>query len=582
MYHLKKPAGKTGTVSNLDAFIHRGLDTGFSSKWMGVWKPPFKLLDYYAYKINGIWLDEESLDAVDYGDDITYYHETESLHVQEKISAPQGLPGVKSELMLQNNEDEKKAVHIVLEAGVDIREKNVDIPEQDYSVRRDSSKIEVESGKKLSITSDRELHNSGEAYVKQHFPGEKQECLVPGETGVMIELEPGEDKKVEFRFTSGEASDLVIEKQDNRVEGSQKRVFEASVRSMENLIYDREGLGIIAGHPWFQSYWARDTFWTLLGLIDAGYFREAEKILENFAERGLPGKINLGGKDEETGRNDTYPLYIIAADKLKRHHKISEKIEDGMEEAFSRLELDNGVVQHNPEGTWMDTLERPGAVDVQCLWLEAAEIMGEKEDKLEEGLEKFENNHIKDHLGEEPSHTVNPAVGLMFEQFDEKYLSKINAEFSSLYGARTRSFTDPGYESSGYHTGSTWGLTSCWAAAANLRNGKTTQGLNFIEKFSGFLDRNQPGALPELVDSETGESLGCVEQAWSAGMTVHVIDSYLFGIEIDKEKIKIDPAPAYTGERHGKRVGDNYIDIKVEDGKAEILNDPGLDREVLT
>lgn len=545
--------------------------------------PSYKILDYYSYRVNGIWLDSEHLEAVDYGEKMTFYFETGSLHIEEEITAPEGFPGIKSELKVKNKLNEKKAVQIALEAGIDIREKNQDIGEDDYTVERNSSRVKISGEKEVKITSDRELFNSGEAYVKEHFPGERQKCLVPGEIDARIELGPEEKSEVEFRFTSGQASEHHIESRENRLEGGLRRSFEASAMSMENLIYDRDGLGIIAGHPWFQNYWARDTLWTLLGMIDAGYFEETEKILENFVEKGLPGKINLNNEDEEEGRIDTYPLFIIAADKLRRHYNITKTIEEGIEEAFKHLETENNVVQHDPEGTWMDTLERPEAVDVQALWLKAAEIKGKKTSELRKGLEKFqEGDYIRDHLGDNPPHTINPSIALMYGYLDESNLSKINAEFSSRFGARTRSVTDPGYDSSGYHTGSVWGLTSCWAAAANFKHGKTVEGLNFLENFSDFLDKDQPGALPELVDSENGRNLGCVEQAWSAGMFIHAIDSYLLGIEVDEEKVEIDPCENYSGKRLNKRVGDSYLDIKVEDGKAEILNDPDLEREVLT
>ena len=581
MYRLKNPEGLKGTVSNLNAFIHRDLDTGFSTKWSGIWKPGHKLLDYYAYRVNGIWLDSDNLKAVDYGETITYYFETGSLHIEEKITAPEGLSGVKSSLKIENKLEEKKAVQVALEAGIDIREKSTDIPENNYKVERNKSRVKISRDKSVKITSNQELINAGEPYLKEHFPGERQECIVPGEITARIELDPSETRKIEFNFTSSEASDYRVGDHDNYLEGNMKRSFEASVQSIENLLYDRDGLGIIAGHPWFQNYWARDSFWSVLGLIDAGYFEEVEKILEIFAEKELPGKIKLDGEDEERCRSDTYPLYIIAADKLRRHYGITSKIEEGMEEAFEQLETENGLVKHDSKGTWMDTLKRPKAVDVQSLWLKAAEIMGRREKELRDGLEKFaEEEYIMDHLGENPAHTINPAVPLMFDHFNSG-LSKINAEFSSRFGARTRSVTDPGYNSSGYHTGSTWGLTTCWAAAANFQHGKTVEGLNFLENFSGFLDEGQPGALPEVVDSENGENLGCIEQAWSAGMFVHVIDSYLLGIKVGEDEIKIEPCESYSGKRLNKRVGESYLDIKVEDGEAEILNNPDLEKEVL-
>lgn len=585
MYHFKKPDDLVGTISNLDAFLHRGLDTGFGSKWSGLWKPGYKLLDYYSYKVNGIWLNSENLQAVDYGENITYYFETESLHIEESISMPSGLSGAKSTLKLENKLDERKAVHIVLEAGVDIRRRDEDIPEPDYSVKREKSGIKVSNGEELEISSDRDLDNSGEAYLKEHYPGEKQECLVPGEIGVKAEIGPQETETVEFNFSSGNASEEKIQDRKNMLESDHQRVFEASVGSMEDLIYDSSGLGVIAGHPWFQNYWARDTFWTVMGLIDAGYFEESEKILENLAEKDVPGKINVAGEDEEETRADTYPLFIVAADKLRRHYEISEKIEDAMDQSFKNLETDGkGVVKHQADGTWMDTLERPQAVDIQALWVKAAEIMdSDREKKLKKGLEEFEQEgEILDHLGENPAQTINASVPLMFDFLTERFLSSINAEFSSRFGARTRSVTDPGYSSSGYHTGSVWGLTSMWAAAANFRKGKTVEGLNFLENFSDFLDKDQPGALPEVVDSESGEILGCPEQAWSAGMMVHVIDSYLLGIKVTEDEIRIDPSGEYSCKRLNKRIGNGKIDFKVYKGEVEIINQENIEREVVT
>ena len=585
MYHFRNPQEKVGTISNLNVFLHRSLDTGFKTKWSGLWSPSYKLLDYYAYKINGIWLNKENLQAVDYGNHIKYYFETDSLSVEEKVTTPENFPGLKSSLKLENKQESVKAVRIGLEAGIDIREKSTDIPDQNYTVEKKQNSLTVSKEKEVNISSSKDLKISKEPYIKEHTPGEPQECLITGDLSVRIKLEPGEIKEVEFSFKSGTASEHKISNKEQELEGLQTRAFNSSVKSTENLIYDSKGLGVLAGHPWFQSYWARDSFWTLLGMIDAGYFEEAEKILENFASSKLPGKINLAGEDEPEGRIDTYPLYIIAADKLKRHYRISSTVEDGMSQAFEKLNLEDNTVTHSPEGTWMDTLERESAVDVQSLWLRAAEIMDKTEEKqkLEKGLERFvEPDYIRDNLSEESAHTINPCVGLMFDQFDEKYLSKINAEFSSRFGARTRSVTDPGYNSSGYHTGSSWGLTTCCAAMANFRYGKHIEGLNFLEKLSSLLDQDQPGALPEVIDSENGENLGCVEQAWSAGLFVHAIDSYLLGIKITENKVTVNPVTEFTGMRKNKRIGNKYVDIRFEDGKAEIINSSELDKEVKT
>ena len=44
------------------AFLHRHGDTGFKSKWSGIWFPPYKCYEYFAYKVDGTWLDGAQLE----------------------------------------------------------------------------------------------------------------------------------------------------------------------------------------------------------------------------------------------------------------------------------------------------------------------------------------------------------------------------------------------------------------------------------------------------------------------------------------------------------------------------------------
>ncbi|MFB6242303.1 MAG: amylo-alpha-1,6-glucosidase [Candidatus Nanosalina sp.] len=578
-----------GVISNLHCFLHRHLDTGFKTKWSGFWSPPYKFMDYYSFKINGIALGPETVRAVEYGEEMIFHHETDSLRIREKVCAPSTVPGIEVSLELENKMDKKKAVHAVLKPGVDIRHQSHDIEEKEYDMEEGPNRVTLSrDGKKLMITSDEEFKLRGEPHSREHFPGEKQKCFIPGDITFRKELEDEEALKVQFTTSDGVFGEL--EKVDQSLEGEGlERLFNYSIESMKNLVYEKEGTtGLIAGHPWFQSFWARDSMWTVLGLIDAGYFELSEDILTEFARNGLPDRIKMEKGIEKTGKSDTIPLFVIASDKLERHFRINDAIEEARKEVGEELDLDEGVVQHEADGTWMDTLERDEAVDIQALWLEAAEILGlEVSEELESGLEKFcDQEYMADHLGEDSPTTINPAVSLMFGQIEEEgraenYLQKINGELSSHQGARTRAVTDPGYDPSGYHEGSTWGLTTGWAAAANLEYGNGSHGKSFLEKMKGFLDRNQLGALPEVVNSENGELLGCGEQAWSAGIMVHIIDSYLLGIEVrSPDKIIIDPAEELNCLRTGKKVGDQIIDIRISDGEAEVLNDPDLEVEL--
>lgn len=590
VYHLRDEfSGKTGTISNLNGFIYRDLDTGFSSKWSGYWKPPYKYMDYIASKVNGVWLNGKTLEGVDYNTNkIVFYHETESLTVKEIIATPKEFPGFKMELEIENKTDDTKAVLAKIEPGLDIRKRNEDIGPQDYSMEVDGNRVIIaNSNSKAVLTSSEDFELNEESYTKEHFPGERQKCFVPGKLSYRKEVEGFQSQSFSIELKTGEPSFKDIENSRSRIEDHEiARLFNNSVSSMRKLVYDEQELGIIAGHPWFQNFWGRDTFWTLLGFIDAGYFETSHEILENYAEKdGFPTRIKEDTESDRQGADEP-ALFVIAADKLSRHWEISDKIKRKMEEAIKNIETDKeGVVKHGEDGTWMDTLQREKAVEIQSLNLKAAEIMNsDKADNLEKGLKNFiTDDYVKDTL-EGGEITINAAIPLMFKQLNEEdaesALEVINAEFNSRYGARTRSMTDPGYDSSGYHTGSVWGLTTGWAAAANLTNGKSGQGENFLKKMNIYLDRNQLGGLPEVVDAENGELLGCGEQAWSAGITAHVIDSYLLGMEVDKNKLVVNPQTDVSCTRLNKRVGGGSVDLRFEDGEVEILDNSGVDVEV--
>ncbi len=575
-----------GTISNTHGFLHRYLDTGFKTKWSGFWAPPYKYLDYFSIKVNGIWLGPDTLQATEYGEKMVFHHETDSLEVKEVIEIPEEVAGFELKLEISNITQKRKAVQTAVEPGVDIRHRTEDLGPENYEKSLEDDRIAItKDDRKLEISADEEFELVGEEYLKEHEPGERQRCFIPGKIVFREEVASGDTESFSIEFSTSDKEPEAID----TVEQSLKehrfgRCFSNSIDSLENLIYEREGYGIIAGHPWFQNYWARDTFWSILGLIDAGYFELSENILENFAERGLSGKINLDGSDEQLNRSDTEPLFIIACDKLERHYGLSETLEEAMEEAMNELSIEEGVVEHSPEGTWMDTLEREKAIDIQSLWLEAAEIMGdERGEELREGLQRFESDEgLRDTLENEVQ-TINTAVPLMFDQIEgktaERQLEHINGEFFSQYGARTRAVTDPGYDSDGYHTGSSWGLTTGWAAIANFQYGKHRQGENLLEKLVELMDRDQPGALPEVVDSESGELLGCHEQAWSAGMFIHAVDTHLLGIKVEENKVRIEPVPGISCRRTGKVVRGEKLDLEFRDGEVEVLNDPDLDIE---
>lgn len=575
---------KKGIISNSCGFLSTYLDTNFKDKWNGYWSPSYKYLDYFAVKVNGVWLDQNNLVETKYGDTITYIHEIPGMKIVQEIKTPEALNGFELEIEKFNKSGAKKAVRTSIEVAADIRPRTKDLGPKQYNLTKLTNGIKIEKDEKqFSITSENfkiEEHN----YIKEHYPNEKQRCIVLEDISCMCEIDSHGSDKAKISFEISEDVENVQINQDSRIKNSEhSRPFNQSISSLENLYYGKNGSGVIAGHPWFQNYWARDSFWASLGMIDAGMFEAVERLLKNFADRNnFPSKIHTnGGEESEYPRSDSIPLFAIAVDELNKVYDIDKDLKEITNEILSENRPKTKLVDHDPKGTWMDTLKRGKAVDIQSLWIEALDRHNRGTKMLKSGLDEFKNErYMSDNLKSD-FESINPTIPLMFDQISsekaEIYLTKINGEFSSRFGARTRSVVDPGYNSTGYHTGSVWGLTTCWAAAANLNYNKTEHGLNFLRKLGSFIDENQLGALPELVDAEEGANLGCDEQAWSAGMFVHVIDSYLLGIEVKNGIMYVDPKDGVELVRENKRIGNEKIDIKVKNGEFEILNSPEIE-----
>lgn len=589
-YRIREDFGdKKGVISNTHGFLSTYLDGSFKEKWNGYWSPSYKYLDYFAVKINGIWLNEDTLQETSYGEKVVFHHKASSLEIKQEVSCPDEIPGFKITWSVKNASENQKAIKASVETGVDIRPRTEDIAGKNYTVEESNNGLKIiksDRGRHLTITGEK-FGFQEDSRIKEHYPGEQQICVIPGEISCRCELESGETREVELVFMTEGAPGREIKGSEGFLRHEELgRTFNYSVESMENLIYDKNGLGVIAGHPWFQNYWGRDTFLTTLGMIEAGMFEESREILRNFAEKEeLPSKINTdGGVETDYPRSDTIPLFALAVEKLERYSNTGEELYKTAKALLEDNRPEEELANNDPEGTWMDTLKRKNAVEIQTEWISALNKFGMKTEGLERGLKYFEGeDYLKDNLKDD-FESINPALVLILYDFKEEkakeYLEKINGEFSSRYGARTRSVTDPGYDSEGYHTGSVWGLTTSWAAAANLKYGNLNHGKNFLQKLTQFIDRNQPGALPEVVNAENGKSLGCDEQAWSAGMFIHVIDRYLLGIKVEEERVVVEPPGEVTAERRNKRVRGESIDLKFEEGDAKVLNEPDLEIEV--
>ena len=604
-------------ITSEKSFLERFADSGFKTKWSGFWIPPFKFMDYYAYKVNGNWLSHENVDNFTIQPRMGLWdHETSGLSVREYVFLLKN--SFVSVLELKNTSDDKKAVSMCMEPAMDFRPNNEDISnakyDVDFSEPRASVKI-TDRNSDLSGMIGKAKSGKGkveweeEDRYREHYPQERQMCYIPGTYRIKMEMNPGESVQVPFVFTFSKEGDpreefdklmsswddFLIQKTEEtsqviqgEIETPNEKLNEAfkwSKLSLNDLIFSYDKDYLFAGLPWFQSEWGRDSLWSLLGFLDMGDFdfvRDQLRTLFENKEKRIPNKISPEGDSVYNGA-DTNPLFLIVADRYEKFtgKKLFKGEDLDVRDAFESLDIKGKKASHSPEETWMDTLERgSSSLDVQSLWLEAAKVYNHRVyQDLEEGLAKFWNED-KEFMydffdGEVPidAKTINCAVPLMFGQIEESkainLLEVIGGEFTTQQGVRTRSCLEEDYSPELYHKGSVWYLTTLWSACANLKYERIKEGLSLLEKTAEDIYRHQLGGISECVNAENGELLGCTNQAWSEALFIHAVDTYLFGIRpnLKEKKLSIDPNLPEDWERATrtqKNIGSNTFDLKIE------------------
>lgn len=524
---MDSPAGKT-IVSSDNMFVYRRCDTGFSTKWTGVWSPPYKMLDYFSFRINGEWLSEDNMTSLDYRESSIRKFSLDTLDVSQKVEPVRS--GIEISVEVQNPAKTPVAMSAGMEYAVDIRHQSQDIGPESYQYTEHDHSLEFKSdSKSLEVKGDfTELR--GKEQIIEHFPGQRQRALRPRNLGWSRSLGPGETASLKTRLLTGNSSDR--ENTTFLTPGTGENRF---LTELKKLWFSSNGGGFCAGFPWFQSFWARDSFWTAIALAEAGEPDLAHRALLNFADKGLPSRIPVRSS-EKVSRHDTYPLFIIAADRVSQKMQLDSTIKKAQENAFSKLQIQGNLVQHKPEATWMDTIERSPAVEMQSLWLQACESMERERaaEKLKQGLQAFvEDGKVYDTTSKSRI-TCNCALPIKFNQLPQNQVSsaldRINADLISSHGARTMSPANSCYSDAAYHEGSVWGLSTWWLADANLVQGRRTTGRAVLQNFLESRQTGALGSLPENIDADTGELLGATSQAWSLAGALHLSNKH--GLDI--------------------------------------------------
>jgi glycogen debranching enzyme len=618
------------------AFLCRHADTGFKTKWCGFWGPPLKHVEYYAYRIKSgseqwlSWEDCASFSLNPWG--AVHKFGLSEFDVTETTFIPMGRKSFISVLRIRNNGPKKK-VSIVLETAVNMRRKDEDwharTYQSEFSEVRNWIMVKTETrpwftafgAGKAAVPLSISFYPKGD--YKEHNPGSPQRCYLPGDYEVSLDMEPAEEVEIPFIFScSSRSMEEAISGFDSALNGW-KGLLEEKMRlsgpgkqlvrtpdneinkaflwnsmSLRSLIHEsKDGVGVLAGLPWFIEFWARDSFISLPALNHIGEFSVSRKILEMFLEMGIPSKIDTEGNMEK-GFADTYPLLILAL-----HHyaactgdiEFLRKSKKDLLEATKGMQMADGLIVHDPEKTWMDSYQRgKSALEVQSLWSAALrhynpELAKHLEGKIRIVYWNPSKGYFLDSKNPDSDEmTCNAIAPICLDHADGQKVShvldRLKEDFTTKWGVRTRSAKEKDYSPDSYHKGSVWGLTTGAAACACLKHNRVQQGLSYLKSMAAEMGENALGASAETIDADTGKLLvnGCSMQAWSSAMFITAVDEFLFGIkpELDSGAIVIHPRLPDEWdymERFGKKIGQRSMDFMIRRDHSRLTIDANFD-----
>jgi len=382
------------------------------------------------------------------------------------------------------------------------------------------------------------------------------------------------------------------------------------------------GLGFFAGLPWFTMFWGRDSGWILPAVDNYGDFESVYGALSTLAKYQakasgqfhghkfhageIPNEIRMDGTVTYYSADAT-PLFVIAA---HHHHMwsgdskflnlIYPNVVKAVEWGFLADEDKDGLIEHFGDGkssaTWMDSYYRAkSAIEVEALWSHAlkcassfASIMGDTvlsqrwqeaalqvQEKLGSrywnATDKYFYDTITPEGNPDPSLTANPIVPVIFNMVEQEKAEAVTAklespEFTTNWGVRSRARNDQQYHPQAYHKGSIWGLTTGWAALAEYALGKR-EGIRYLRTLTDLMTIGCLGAIPEILDGDTGTPAGCPLQGWSSSMLIQGVVEGLFGVHPNAltKSVTINPTLPkewQTAQIKQLHIGDASIEAK--------------------
>ncbi|MCK4634518.1 MAG: hypothetical protein KAT37_01455 [Candidatus Aenigmarchaeota archaeon] len=588
---------KNYVLNNGGLHLFRFVNTNFGSKWAGLWSFDKKLLDYWAYRVNDVWLSMQNCFEFEHKFwCANHKHRIENLLVTEEVVPLKDK--IISILKVKNTTQSKIKVNILLEVGVNIRYRDTNFHNYKYTTKTKRSFVEVKNnignlyfgsldGK--FVKSDRyEQHEPGKYadycgyVVKQGLTGSWNESMqnkyLPGEYVIKVNLEPGEEKEIPFFFSEGKITGH--RKYRDSVENS-KKAYERLRGQYKNTEYSAHldkivsslmtfevEKGFVAGYPFFNEIWIRDACWCLPAYLYLGMFSHVKKFLKTVERKIKGGKVPslMNSKRCFYNSSDVAPLWIIGlydyldftGDK-KLGKSMGKKVREVLD--YGKLRLQKNLIT-STGFTWMDTLERKKAIDLQSLWCRAFYCGGmilymnsgetneyfQISSKILGEIDKnYWNSVPKDNLGgnfKSPNFIFQLAMMHISRDVSKQLSLIMSKDYLTPVGVRTRPVSDLTYDPKGYHTGSVWPFISLVTALAQCNYEKTENVKRLIDINMANFDKRCINGINEFFDADDLKPKGCTSQAWSVAGMLTVLDSYVLGIKpkLTEKMIIFDPS----------------------------------------
>ncbi len=610
-------------LSKNGAFLFRFNDSEFGSKWCGFWKKETKYFDYFAFKINGEYLNSGNLKSFDFYNSQLTRH-TFSL---KDVNVTEDVVCLDDALIITIKASSN--FKIETEIGVNIRDRSENyIKGKRYLLEQENKKVIVSSNQKKSyIIFDAGnffkneyygIHSPGQYSIQKGFSkyfddGAIENKYVPGTIAADIPAAGEFNLILSTRDLDQEGIYKIIKNRISSVKqysemlntvlnyyGDTNFVDKGFLKDTLDAIYsysnfiDKE---IYAGFPYFNEFWARDALLILpsfLSLNNPAFVRDILKKIALFSrDLGMPNVLggNLRPLDAPALFLITLHEYFMWTNDKEILLGLSDFIRKLVHTGLSYLE--NNLIHDRGNVSWMDSLDREYSIEINALWqkafkdsIEMLDFLGDDTSELVSYVnamhKKFisykRDGYFSDQLNKDinSGNQIIPTFLKIIESEDAKIILKnVEEKLLSEFGVLSVAKDDLSYNFNGYQNGAIWPLLTSMLAGAAYYYGDDDLGKKCIKILKEKNLSAQCSSRINEIYQPDGVPEGCPSQAWSIGLIPQILDKCFLGIEMDvphkKIRVKV-PKKEVKAERifllDGQEIKLNFLDGVVSSNKA--------------